>query len=61
MRTLVDADRIRRFMREMLKRGLIDRARLREHFDRIEPRLHRFPAIDPPAFRRAVDAILAGS
>ena len=38
----------------MLERGLVDRARLREFFDAIEPSLYRFPAIDPSAFRRAV-------
>jgi hypothetical protein len=26
------------------------------HYDLVEPELYRFPAIDPPSFRRAVDA-----
>ena len=39
----------------MLNRGLIDRARARAYFDRIEPELFRFPAIHPPAFHRAVE------
>ena len=41
-------------MEAMLARGLVERARLRELFDAIEPSLYRFPAIDPAAFRRAV-------
>lgn len=41
----------------MLERGLVERARLRELFDAIEPSLYRFPAIDPAAFRRAVVAL----
>jgi len=44
--------------REMLTRGMVDRARLREYFDLIEPRLYRFPAIDAPSFRRAVESFL---
>lgn len=43
---------------EMLNRGLIDPARVREQFAAMEPELYRFPAIDPPTFRRAVDAIV---
>jgi hypothetical protein len=42
-------------VREMLGRGLIDRRRALEYFARIEPELYRFPAIDPPTFRRAVE------
>ena len=41
---------------EMLKRGLIDPGRAREYFAAIEPELYRFPAIDPPTFRRTVEA-----
>lgn len=44
--------------REMLARGLVDGPRLREYFAMIEPRLYRFPAIDAPSFRRAVEAFL---
>ncbi len=40
----------------MVARGLIDPVRVREYFRRIEPYLYRFPAIDSPAFRRAVEA-----
>jgi hypothetical protein len=42
-------------VREMLARGLVDRRRALEYFARIEPQLYRFPAIDPPTFRRAVE------
>jgi len=44
---------------ELLARGFVDPLRLREMFDAIEPRLHRYPAIDPPAFRRRLDAALS--
>jgi hypothetical protein len=47
-------------VREMLGRGLVEPGRLREYFERIEPLLYRFPAIDPPSFRRAVEAATAG-
>jgi hypothetical protein len=42
-------------VREMLRRGLIDREHAREYFAAMESRLHRFPAIDPRSLRRAVD------
>jgi hypothetical protein len=45
--------------RIMLERGLVEADRLREAFDEIEPRLYRFPAIDPPDFRRRVEEFLA--
>jgi hypothetical protein len=41
----------------MVDRGLISGAEVRAMFSRIEPELYRFPAVDPPSFRRAVDAI----
>ena len=44
---------------EMLARGLVERDRLRELFAEIEPELYRFPAIDPPSFRRRVESALA--
>lgn len=43
-------------VRAMLGRGLVERSQAREYFGRIEPQLHRYPAIDPPTFRRAVQA-----
>jgi hypothetical protein len=42
-------------VREMIQRGLIERDRALEYFARIEPELYRFPAIDAPSFRRAVE------
>jgi hypothetical protein len=45
-------------VRQMIDRGLIDREELRGRFEEIEPRLYRFPAIDPVAFRRAVEAVV---
>jgi hypothetical protein len=44
-------------VQQMLDRGLIDRAELRRRFEEIEPQLYRYPAIDPAAFRRAVEAV----
>jgi hypothetical protein len=41
----------------MQDRGLITPTELRRQFALMEPHLYRFPAIDPPTFRRAVDAI----
>jgi hypothetical protein len=43
----------------MIERGLVERARLRDLFDAIEPSLYRFPAIDPIVFRRSVLAVTA--
>jgi hypothetical protein len=40
---------------EMFARGLVERSRLLEYFSAIESRLYRYPAIDPGAFRRAVE------
>ena len=45
-------------VREMLARGLVQPKKALELFEQIEPGLVRYPAIDPPAFRRAVDEIL---
>jgi hypothetical protein len=42
-------------VREMVARRLIEPRRLREFFERIAPELYRYPAIDPPSFRRAVE------
>jgi hypothetical protein len=50
-RDLADVD-------EMLARGLISGADVRAMFALMEPELYRFPAIDPPSFRRAVDAVV---
>jgi hypothetical protein len=45
-------------VRTMIARGLVRPARLIELFDAIEPELYRYPALDPPAFRRKLDAAL---
>lgn len=45
-------------VRQMLDRGLIDRDQLHRRFEQIEPELYRYPAIDPAAFRRAIQEIL---
>jgi hypothetical protein len=44
----------------MLETGLVEPSRLRQLFEAIEPRLYRYPAIDPASFRHAVDEALAG-
>lgn len=44
-------------IRAMLDRGLIEPSKARDYFARIEPALYRFPAVDPPTFRRAVDEV----
>jgi hypothetical protein len=44
-------------VQEMIRRHAIDRNRLMEYFDQIEPLLYRFPAIDPASFRRAVERV----
>lgn len=47
-------------VQEMIARGVVDAVRAREYFARVEPQLHRFPAIHAPAFRQAVEAAFAG-
>lgn len=44
----------------MLDRGLVDPARLRELHAAIEPLLYRFPAVDPPTLRAALEVALEG-
>lgn len=45
-------------VRAMLERRLIEPQTTRRYFDEIEPLLYRYPAIHPPAFRRAVKDVL---
>lgn len=45
-------------VQQMVERGLLDRDELLRHFEQIEPSLYRFPAIDPVAFRRAVEKVV---
>jgi len=47
-------------VREMLRRGLVERPALLAYFDEIAPRLYRYPAIDPATFRQAVADAVAG-
>jgi hypothetical protein len=42
----------------MLQRGLITSDALIQFFDTIEPELYRYPAVDPPSFRRAVEEVV---
>ena len=44
----------------MLERSLLTRDGLAAYFDRIEPELYRFPALDPASFRAAVEAVICG-
>ncbi len=44
-------------VKEMLAGRLVDPADARAQFDSIEPELYRFPAIDPPTFRRSVEEL----
>lgn len=41
---------------EGLARGLVTALSVREAFAEIEPSLYRYPAIDPAAFKRAVQS-----
>jgi hypothetical protein len=46
-------------VRAMKEIGWIDASRLQAHFEEIEPQLYRYPAVDPRAFRRAVEVFTA--
>lgn len=43
---------------QLLDRGLVDAQRLRQLFSEIEPRFHRYPAIDPASFERRLEEVL---
>jgi Nucleotidyltransferase of unknown function (DUF6036) len=45
-------------VREMIRRGLVGPESLRHTFAAIEPRLYRYPAVDPVSFRHALDDLL---
>ncbi len=47
-------------VQSMLGAGLIDTERLLQLFEQIESELYRYPAIDPPTFRRAVEEFIRG-
>ncbi len=44
-------------VREMMRRGLVEPARALDYVSKIEPHLYRYPALDPPSFRRAVEEV----
>jgi hypothetical protein len=46
-------------VKAMADHGLIAPSRLLVFFGEIEPELYRYPAIDPPSFRRSVEAAVA--
>jgi len=48
-------------VRAMRDRGMIEPTSLVDLFAAIEPELYRYPAIDPAAFRRRVEAFVASS
>ena len=48
-------------VRTMLERGLVEPDALRTYFAAIEPRLYRYPAVDPAAFANAVEAAIAAT
>ena len=43
---------------EMFRRGFIEPIQLKSLFESIVPQLYRYPAIDPPAYRRAVEKMI---
>jgi predicted HicB family RNase H-like nuclease len=45
-------------VREMVQNQLVEPARVLEMFSRIEPDLHRYPAINAASFRRAVESFV---
>lgn len=46
-------------VRELLRRGLVERDRLAAYFEAIAPDLYRYPALDPASFRARVTRALA--
>ena len=44
---------------QMFHRALIEPVQLKNFFEAIVPQLYRYPAIDPPAFRRALEKMIA--
>lgn len=46
-------------VRSVIASGLVEPERLGRLYAAIEPELYRYPAIDPPAFRRKVGAVVA--
>lgn len=50
-----------RDVQSMLGQSLVNPAELLRLFESIEPRLYRYPAIDPPHFRKAVESVVGES
>ena len=48
-------------VQKLMESGLVDRKKLLDYFETIEPELYRYPAIDPKSFRRSVEAATAPS
>lgn len=48
-------------VRDMIRGKLIEPARLLELFSQIEGQLHKYPALDPGSFRRAVESVADSS
>jgi hypothetical protein len=48
-------------VRAMVTARLVDPTQALAYFEQIEPELYRYPAVDPPAFRRRVEAALGPS
>ncbi|MBI2358952.1 MAG: hypothetical protein HYV04_08615 [Deltaproteobacteria bacterium] len=46
-------------VREMFRRGLVKPEQTTKLFEEIAPQLYRYPAIDPPAFKQAVEEAVA--
>jgi len=44
-------------VQEMVRRGLVEPARVWQYFQSIEPGLYRFPALDARSFRRAMEEV----
>lgn len=47
-------------VKAMLDNGLVSPARLLQLFEAIVPQLYRYPAVDPPSLRRAVESVVRG-
>ena len=45
-------------VKAMIRLGLVEPQQAMEFFRQIEARLFRYPAIDPPSFRQAVESVL---
>lgn len=48
-------------VQEMIQRGLVEPNRLLEFYAGIEAELYRFPALDGPTFRRAVERVVSAT